>query len=116
MVLEAMQYSAAVLWVIAALLWIRNQVRIKRAITELNREVSKLKESDNDQPGEVLSAEATVNEERRHLSRQRLADLCGISQSTIAKYERGERFPTIDVLIMLADLFDTSIDELVGRK
>lgn len=62
MVLEAMQYSAAVLWVIAALLWIRNQVRIKRAITELNREVSKLKESDNDQPGKVLSAEATVNE------------------------------------------------------
>ena len=57
MVLEAMQYSAAVLWVIAALLWIRNQVRIKRAITELNREVSKLKESDNDQPGKV-----TVNE------------------------------------------------------
>lgn len=54
--------------------------------------------------------------ERRHLSRQRLADLCGISQSTIAKYERGERFPTIDMLIMLADLFDTSIDELVGRK
>lgn len=34
----------------------------KRAITELNREVSKLKESDNDQPGKVLSAEATVNE------------------------------------------------------
>jgi hypothetical protein len=62
MVLEAMQYSAAVLWVIAALLWIRNQVRIKRALTELNREVSKLKESDNDQPGKVLSAEATVNE------------------------------------------------------
>lgn len=43
MVLEAMQYSAAVLWVIAALLWIRNQVRIKRAITELNREVLKAK-------------------------------------------------------------------------
>lgn len=117
MVLEAMQYSAAVLWVIAALLWIRNQVRIKRAITELNREVSKLKESDNDQPGKsAFLRKLQSMRERRHLSRQRLADLCGISQSTIAKYERGERFPTIDVLIMLADLFDTSIDELVGRK
>lgn len=54
--------------------------------------------------------------ERRRLSRQMLADLCGLTQNTIAKYERGERFPTIEVLIMLADFFDTSIDDLVGRK
>lgn len=64
MMLEVMQYSAAALWIIAALLWIRNQIRIKKAITELNREVTRLKESENEQSnaGKVLSPKTTVNE------------------------------------------------------
>ena len=59
-----MQYSAAALWIIAALLWVRNQIRIKKAITELNREVTRLKESENEQSiaREVLSAKIAVNE------------------------------------------------------
>lgn len=64
MMLEVMQYSAAALWIIAALLWVRNQIRIKKAITELNREVTRLKESEYEQSiaREVLSAQITVNE------------------------------------------------------
>ena len=54
--------------------------------------------------------------ERRRLSRQMLADLCGLSRNVIAQYERGKRFPSIGNLIVLADFFDTSIDDLVGRK
>ena len=54
--------------------------------------------------------------ERRRLSRQMLADLCGLTRSAIARYERGKRFPTIENLIVLADFFDTSIDNLIGRK
>lgn len=54
--------------------------------------------------------------ERRRLSRQMLADLCGLTRSAIARYERGERFPTIENLVVLADFFGTSIDDLVGRK
>lgn len=54
--------------------------------------------------------------ERRRLSRQMLADLCGLSRNVIAQYERGKRFPLIGNLIVLADFFDTSIDDLVGRK
>ena len=54
--------------------------------------------------------------ERRRLSRQKLADLCGLTRSAIARHERGERFPTIENLIVLADFFDTSIDNLIGRK
>ena len=49
MMLEVMQYSVAALWIIAALLWVRNHIRIKKAITELNREVTRLKESENEQ-------------------------------------------------------------------
>ena len=64
MMLEMMQYSAAALWIIAALLWVRNQIRIKKAITELNREVTRLKESENEQSiaREILSAKIALNE------------------------------------------------------
>ena len=64
MMLEMIQYSAAELWIIAALLWVRNQIRIKKAITELNREVTRLKESENEQSiaREILSAKIAVNE------------------------------------------------------
>ena len=64
MTLEVAQYSAATLWIIAALLWISNQIRIRKAITELNREVRRLKESENEQSnaGKVLFEKTTVNE------------------------------------------------------
>ena len=64
MMLEVMQYLAAALWIIAALLWVRNQIRIKKAITELTREVTRLKESENEQSiaREILSAKIAVNE------------------------------------------------------
>ena len=39
----------------------------------------------------------------------------GIEQTTISKYERGERIPTTDNLIILADFFNTSMDYLMGR-
>lgn len=64
MMLEVTKYSAAVLWIIAALLWIRNQIRIKKTITELNREVTRLKETENEQSTarEILSEKIAVNE------------------------------------------------------
>lgn len=38
----------------------------------------------------------------------------GIDQSDYSKIERGIRYPTVDQLILLANLFETSIDYLVG--
>ena len=54
--------------------------------------------------------------ERRRLSRQMLADLCGLSRNVIAQYERGKGFPSIGNLIVLAEFFDTSIDELCVHR
>ncbi len=39
----------------------------------------------------------------------------GIEQALISKYERGERIPPTDALIILADFFDTNIDYLLDR-
>lgn len=54
--------------------------------------------------------------ERRGISRSTMSELVGLSKSMIAKYERGERQPTIEPLIELAEFFEVSVDFLCGRK
>lgn len=39
----------------------------------------------------------------------------GIDQALISKYEKGERIPPTETLIILADFFDTNIDYLLDR-
>lgn len=39
----------------------------------------------------------------------------GIDQALISKYESGERIPTVENLLILADYFDTSLDFLMDR-
>ncbi len=50
-------------------------------------------------------------------SQQRLAEKAGLSYNTITKIEQGAATkPTIQTMIKIADAFQISIDELVGRK
>lgn len=39
----------------------------------------------------------------------------GIEQSLLSKYETGERIPPTDVLIILADFYNVSIDYILCR-
>ena len=52
---------------------------------------------------------------KRGASRMVLAELCGLSKNAVARYERGERVPDIRTARALADFFNVSLDELVGR-
>ena len=50
-------------------------------------------------------------------SQQKLAEEAGLSYNTITKIEQGAAIkPTIQTMIKIADAFQISIDELVGRK
>lgn len=49
-------------------------------------------------------------------SQSMLAKETGISQQKISYYESGKHSPSIDDCITLADFYDISLDELVGRK
>lgn len=51
----------------------------------------------------------------RKLSQQELADLLGISKSSINMYERGEREPGLDTLEAMADFFNVDMDYLMGK-
>ncbi|MBQ7646945.1 MAG: helix-turn-helix transcriptional regulator, partial [Clostridia bacterium] len=46
----------------------------------------------------------------RNLTQLGLQMKTGINQALISKYEKGERIPPTDTLIILADFFDVSMD------
>ena len=51
------------------------------------------------------------------LSQRQLAELCGTTQSAIARLERGGRPPRIDTLLRIADALDCElVVELEPRK
>lgn len=52
----------------------------------------------------------------KRLSQEELAERCQVSRQAIAKWESGESVPTIEKLCFLANFYNLSLDELVGRK
>lgn len=51
----------------------------------------------------------------KRMSQEQLAAVLGISPAAISKWERNLSNPSIEMLWALADFFECSIDELVGR-
>lgn len=51
-----------------------------------------------------------------HLTQLELANMLNIERSTLSSYETGRRYPTLVILIRVADVFDVSVDYLIGRE
>lgn len=51
----------------------------------------------------------------RNLTQQNMADLLNIVLRSYQKYEQGERCPSFDTLVQMADILDVSTDYLLGR-
>lgn len=49
------------------------------------------------------------------LSQEKLGELLGVSRQTVSKWEIGASTPEVEKLIALCDVFDISMDEMVGR-
>lgn len=52
---------------------------------------------------------------KKGISQQQLADIIGISQQSVNKYENHNVEPDISILIALANYFNTSVDYLIGN-
>lgn len=51
----------------------------------------------------------------RHMTQLSVYMATGIDQSLLSKYERGIRIPSARDLMLLADLYQTSVDYLLER-
>lgn len=52
--------------------------------------------------------------EEKHITQIRLSIELEVSQETISAYEKGKYFPSVKMLIKLSEIFNTSIDYLLG--
>lgn len=56
----------------------------------------------------------TLRTENRY-SQTQIADMCGVTQATIGRYETGVAEPPIEKLLWYAEQFEVSLDYIFGR-
>ena len=61
----------------------------------------------------MLSKRITCLRENYGISQAQLAQKLYVSASTIGMYEQGRRTPSLEVLILLSEFFDVSLDYLI---
>lgn len=52
----------------------------------------------------------------KKLLQREVAFACDITTAAYGSYEKGDREPTLETLGKLADFFDVTVDELLGRS
>ena len=60
--------------------------------------------------------ELKYQREIRGLSQSDLARATGLRQQMISHWEANKSAPSIDIIVTLADFYQISIDELIGRS
>lgn len=64
-----------------------------------------------------MLGEKIINERKNHkLSQEELAEMVGVTRQTISNWEFNETSPDLKQAQKLADIFNISIDELIGKK
>lgn len=62
--------------------------------------------------GQIIKKER----EKRRLMQDTLANKIGTSKASIENWEKGKSYPSLINAICLSDVFEISLDELVGRN
>lgn len=66
--------------------------------------------------GNTFGKNLKILRTERSFSQQKLANLIEVSQQCVSEWENGNIQPTLPALIKLSDVFEITIDELVGKK
>ena len=53
---------------------------------------------------------------QKGLSQEKIAEMPDVSRQAVTKWETGQTTPSSDNLIALANLFDVSLDEQIGKN
>jgi transcriptional regulator with XRE-family HTH domain len=68
------------------------------------------------QMSKALSERLKSSRENKNFKQNKIAELLDIHNSTLAKYESGDREPDTNTLIRLADLYEVSLEWLIAGK
>lgn len=63
----------------------------------------------------MLSNNVKILRTQKGLSQEELADRLHVVRQTISKWEKGLSVPDAELLIRLAEIFETSVSELLGE-
>lgn len=66
-------------------------------------------------PSQTLSANLKALRELRKLTQAELGKRAGMGAASVSHFETGQRAPSLDSLVKLADALDVSVDTLLGR-
>lgn len=64
----------------------------------------------------TLGSRLTALRKEKGLTQEQLAEKLGVTNQSVSKWENDINAPDISILIMLADLYDTTVDSLLGRE
>ena len=64
---------------------------------------------------EFISKSIVSNRKKRGLTQEELAEKLDVSSAAISKWERGISTPELSMVCKIADCFEISVDELLGR-
>lgn len=56
-----------------------------------------------------------IERKQNNLTQRDIANSLGITQPSYIRYENGKSEPTLENLVKLAEIFDVSVDYLLGR-
>ena len=65
---------------------------------------------------EFMSKSIVAQRKKRGLTQEELAEKLDVSPAAISKWERGISTPELSMVCKLADCFEISVDELLGRS
>ncbi len=54
--------------------------------------------------------------EYSHLSQKEIAEKLGVNPSTVSKYMRQNKYPSLDTFANICEILDVSADEILGLK
>lgn len=77
--------------------------------------IKKVRKLENDPDKSLLANRITNLRIGNSKTQAQISALLGIAQTTYAGYETGRHEPNVQMLIKIAELYNVSIDYLVGR-
>ncbi|ABR33789.1 helix-turn-helix domain-containing protein [Clostridium beijerinckii] len=64
----------------------------------------------------TIGEKIQILREERNLKQKELAELAGITEATLSRYENGKREPKGEIISKLANVLNVSTDYLLGRN